>query len=102
MNNFEKTKLSFNKTYYNSTRCLNFNVFILYGFHTLVNLFINLRPVIMIWKYSASSLYCTCRQSHITSCKFAIYLLDTLAKLKGDTEISTNTEISPILNWSNY
>ena len=47
MKNFEKTNLLFNKTY-NSNTFLKFNVFILNGFHTLVNLFINLKPVIMI------------------------------------------------------
>ena len=58
MNNFEETNLLFDKTYYNSTTFLNISVFILYVFHTLVNLFINLRPVIITTcKYSAGCLY---------------------------------------------
>ena len=32
----------------------------------------------------------------LLAARFAIFLLDVLAKLKGDTEISTNTLISPI------
>ena len=37
---------------------------------------------------------------HLQDTRFAIYLLHTLAKLKGDKEISTNTSISPTSNWS--
>ena len=33
----------------------------------------------------------------IVAARFAIYLVDMLAKLQGDAEISTNTSISPIL-----
>ena len=32
----------------------------------------------------------------LLAARFAIYLLDMLAKLKGDPEISTNDSISPI------
>ena len=32
----------------------------------------------------------------LLAARFAILLLDMLAKLKGDTEISTNTSMSPI------
>ena len=55
-----------------------------------------------IWLSQATNLIqdsvCSNRQSHITSCQICnIYLLDMVAKLKGDTEISTNPQISPIL-----
>ena len=91
LNNLVKTNLLYNKTCYNSTTFINFNVFILYGFHTLVYLFINLKPVIMICK--VRPVVCIAHVVRVTSlaAKFAIYLLDTQSKLKGDVEISTNT-----------
>ena len=58
-------------------------VFILYGFHTLVNLCINLKPVIMICKYSAGCLCFTCRQRHVTSCQIRHIFARQASKVKA-------------------
>ena len=34
---------------------------------------------------------CACRQGHVNTARFVINVLDALAKLNGDTEISINT-----------
>ena len=43
---------------------------------------------------------CACRQSHVTSCLIRHIFARHVSKVKGDREISTNTSIPPISNWS--
>ena len=48
MNNLKKANLLFNNNQLQFYYILNFNVFVLHRLHALVNLFINLKPLIMI------------------------------------------------------
>ena len=102
MNNLEKTNLLFNKNLLQFYYIFKFQWIYIILIPYIIKLICEFKPINFNFLI-VFPVVCIANVVRVTSlaARFVIYLLDTLAKFKGDREISRNTSSSPVSILSN-